>query len=262
MRRIIANIEEINAAYLKGRVAALALQQQTSQEHFPDLIWSLTEGSEWAEIFSGIRDHDEATIRRLLRKALDAPLDPRLETDATYEGRNTRFELLIGARFHLAEASASLGGLVDVSVNHAGFRLHVECKRPQQEQNVRKRTAEACAQLVNRFADETHPNPVGMVAVSISKAITGEKMLYVERETDIEPTLTNEAERIWQSYCQAIIKQADPRVIGLICHISTPTTIRTQGGLIAASQFDVFPRNVDGVLPLSGNDLRSLLRCL
>jgi hypothetical protein len=151
LRRIISNIEEINTAYLKGREAALALQQQSTEEHFRELIWSLTEGNEWAEIFPGIRNHDEATIRRVLRKALDAPLDPQLETESTFEGRNTRFELLLGARFQLAGASATLGGPADVSIDHAGFRLHVECKRPQQEQNISKRTAEACAQLLHRF---------------------------------------------------------------------------------------------------------------
>jgi hypothetical protein len=263
LRRIIANIEEINTACLKGRDAALALQQQATEEHFRELIWSLTEGNEWAESFPGIRNHDEATIRRLLRKALDAPLDPKLETDATFEARNTRFELLLGARFHLAGASAMLGGPADVSIDHAGFRLHVECKRPQEEQNISRRTAEGCTQLLNRFEVETHPNPVGMVAVSTSKALSGGmKMLFVERDRDLAPSLTIEAERIWESYCKPIIGRADRRVVGLICHVFTPAFIRTQGRLIAASQFDIFPRNIDEVLPLSGDDLRILLRCL
>ena len=156
-----------------------------------------------------------------------------------------------------------LGGLADLSVNHAGFRLYVECKRPQREQNISKRTAEACAQLLNRFKADTHPNLVGMVAVSISKGLTaGKRMLFVERERDIEPSLSIEAERIWGSYCGAIIQEQDPRVIGLMCHLFTPTFICTQGRLIVASQFDVFPRNVDGVLPLSGDEFRLLLKRL
>jgi hypothetical protein len=193
---------------------------------------------------------------------MKAPVDPRFETDSTYEARNTKFELLLGARFHLAGGAVTMGGLADLCVNRAGFRLYVECKRPQGEQKIRKRTAEACAQLLNRFNAETHPNPVGMVAISVSRALTGgEKMLYVDREADIESTLTQEAERIRRSYCGAI-SEADPRVIGLICHSFTPTLIRPERRLVAASQFDIFPRNVDDVLPLSRDDLRILLRCL
>jgi hypothetical protein len=227
-----------------------------------ELIWSLTEGSEWVDIFRGIKDHDESTMRRLLRKAMKAPLDPRFETDSTFEARNTKFELLLGARFHLAGGPVIMGGLADLCVSRAGFRLYVECKRPQGQQNISKRAAEACAQLLNRFEAETHPNPVGMVAISVSKALSGgEKMLFVDREEDIESTLSQEAERIWQSDCRAV-READPRVIGLICHSFTPTLIRPGRRLIAASQFDIFPRNIDRALPISSDDLRLLLRCL
>ena len=68
LRSIITNIEEIHTACLNGRDAALTLEREATKDHFRELIWSLTEGSEWVDIFRGIKDHDESTMRRLLRK--------------------------------------------------------------------------------------------------------------------------------------------------------------------------------------------------
>jgi hypothetical protein len=102
-----------------------------------------------------------------------------------------------------------------------------------------------------------------MVAASTSKALTGgTKMLFVERERDLAPSLTIEAERIWESYCKPIIERTDRRVMGLICHIFTPAFIRTEGRLIVASQFDVFLGPVANVLPLSGDEFKLLLKRL
>jgi hypothetical protein len=71
-----------------------------------------------------------------MRKAVAGPLDPRLETASTNMGRNTVFELRLGAGFRRAGASVTMGGVADLSIDHAGFRLYVECKRPLGEHNM------------------------------------------------------------------------------------------------------------------------------
>ena len=77
-----------------------------------------------------------------------------------------------------------------------------------------------------------------MVAVSISKALNaGDKMLIVEQENDVERSLAGEAERIYKSYCGAIRREIDLRVIGVICHVFTPVRVRPTGRLITASQY-------------------------
>jgi hypothetical protein len=70
LRSIITNIEEIHTAYLNGRGAALTLEREATEDHFRELIWSLTEGSEWADIFRGIRNHD---LAQALTKSNESP---------------------------------------------------------------------------------------------------------------------------------------------------------------------------------------------
>jgi hypothetical protein len=70
-------------------------------------------------------------MRRLMSKAVIGPLDPGIEDDSTNVGRNTTFELTLGARFHQFGKRVRLGAAADLSVDHAGFWLYVECKRPQ-----------------------------------------------------------------------------------------------------------------------------------
>lgn len=164
IRHGLANIKEIERACSQGRAAALELERGP---RLPELIWSLVEGAELSEIFRGIRGYDEAVVKRLMRKAVNGPLDPRVETQNSNEGRNTLFELRLGAALRAAGASVTLGGLADLIVDHAGFRLYVECKRPLGEHNIARRADEACSQLRARFDADSHPNAVGMVAISV-----------------------------------------------------------------------------------------------
>jgi hypothetical protein len=261
--RIITNIEEIHDACSRGREAALALERDAGPVHFPELIWSLTEGNEWAEIFSGIREHRDESMCRLLRKAMRAPVDPRFENSSTHQGRDTTFELYLGARFSLAGSWPTLGGAADISLDRSGFRLYVECKRPQYERNIRTRTFEAYRQLLDRFQSERHLNPVGVIAVSASKVLSGgTNILFVDDERQIEPTLAVEANRIRTS-CFDAISCMDSRVVGFICHIFTPVLINPPRKLTVASQPYFFPRDgLDRILPISHHELRTLLASL
>jgi len=253
LRGAIANIREIENACAQGRAATLE-----TESRLPELVWSLVEGAEFAEIFRGIRGYDPAVVKRLMRKAVAGPLDPRLENAKTNMGRNTVFELRLGARFRLAGASVSMGGVADLSIDHSGFRLYIECKRPLGEHNIARRFDEGMAQLRDRFRADPHPNLVGMVAMSISKALKGTQMLVVDREEDLRPSLSAEAERAYESYCGAIYNEVDLRIVGAICHVFTPAHVRTSGRLIAASQFDVFfPGHLSN--PATSHGLKTLL---
>lgn len=259
IRLALANIRQIDMACSQGRTAALELERDP---RLPELIWSLVEGAEFSEIFHGIRGYDEAVVRRLMRKAVNGPVDPRMETQNSNEPRNTLFELRLGAALHAAGASITLGGLADLVVDHVGFRLYVECKRPLGEHNTARRADEACSQLRARFDADSHPNAVGMVAISTSRSLNagGNKMLFVKRESDIEPSLTRDLQRIYDSHCSAVRTQVDPRIIGVICHVFTPVLVQTTRRLIAASQFDIFlGDHLGDVLPVTGDKLKALL---
>jgi hypothetical protein len=197
IRGTIANIREIELACAQGSAKVL-----DTDPRLPELVWSLVEGAEFADIFPEIRDDDPAVVKRLMLKAVTGPLDPRFETSCTNIGRNTVFELRLGAAFRRAGASVvKMGGLADLAIDHVGSRLYVECKRPVGEHTIERNVEEALAQLRERFTIDSHSNMVGMVAVSISKALNaGDKMLIVEQENDVERSLAGEAERIYKSY--------------------------------------------------------------
>ncbi len=199
LRGIISNVREIEKACSEGRARALE-----TDPRLPELVWSLVEGAEFAEIFQGIQGYDPAIVKKLMRKAMTGPLDPKLETAKTNIGRNTVFELRLGAGFRRRCAAVTMGRVADLSIDHAGFRLYVECKRPFGEHNIARRFEEGCAQLRARFNSDPHSNLVGMVAVSISKALKGEQMLVVDREEDLQPSLSAEAERAYKLYCKSI----------------------------------------------------------
>lgn len=99
-----------------------------------------------------------------------------------------------------------------------------------------------------------------MVAVSISKALKGEQMLVVDREEDLQPSLTAEAQRAYKSYCSSIHSEIDLRIVGTIGHVFAPARIRVTGRLVAASQFDVFLRgHLQNVLPVTSDAFKNLL---
>lgn len=120
LRGVIANIREVEKACSEGRAKALE-----TDPRLPELVWSLVEGAEFGEIFRGIRDYDPAVVKKLMRRAITGPLDPKLENASTNVGRNTVFELRLGAGFRQVGACTTMGGVADLSIDHAGFRLYV-----------------------------------------------------------------------------------------------------------------------------------------
>ena len=63
-----------------------------------ELVSSLVEGLEFAEIFHGIRGDDPEIVKGLMQKALKGPIQPIKESSTATSniGRNITFELLLG----------------------------------------------------------------------------------------------------------------------------------------------------------------------
>ncbi len=232
------------------------------------LVWSLIEGQEFAEIFRGIAGYDPEVVRELMRKALKGPLRPEDETDNSNQARNITFELLLGSRFRRAGANPTLGKQADISIDHFGSHVYVECKRPRSEQRIEDNIARALGQLRDRFASDPRPDSsAGLVAISISKAVNPEsKWLCVDKEADIEPNLTREAEQIHAQYGRDYERRSDRRIIGMLYHILAPVRVRGHDGLplFAASQIDVWldKGGVRKVFPVSVDELGQVLKRL
>jgi len=256
LRGIIANLREIEKARAENRLLSLNTHPRVSE-----LVWSVVEGQEFAEIFRGIRGYDPQIVKALMRRALKGPLHPNNETTRSNFARNTIFELLLGARLRRAGASVTLGQEADLLIDCAGGRLYIECKRPLYERTIEENVAEARSQLRRRFDADPHPNSLGgLVAISISKAINpGLNWFMVDEEKDVEQ-LTRDVNRIHEQYCRDYDRQIDPRLLGMLYHIFTPVMVR-KAGLFCAFHFEIFlvTSGWQTVFPLSGDALKQFL---
>ena len=254
LRQIIAKIGEIEDARLRGSVDALY-----KRPDLPELVWSLVEGQEFIEIFRGLRGYDSAIMRDLLEKALRGPMNPARETNASNIGRNTAFELRLGSGLRRAGGTVTLGGDADVILDYAGARIYFECKRPFYQHNVPANTEKALSQLQRRL-DAEKRTAVGFVAVSVSKALNPGTNLYSVESYDALQGLSSETMRIHAQNRLSKERVADVRICGIIYHIFTPALVKNEG-LFVASQWDLFPDNVNltAMLPIGGESLKAFL---
>lgn len=258
LRCLTAKLREIEAARGAGTLASLNTRPDVTE-----LVWSAVEGQEFADIFRGIRGYDAAVVKRLLQKALKGPLQPLHETsDGSNAGRNTIFELRLGAGLRRAGASVTLGHQADLLIDHAGAHIYVECKRPFYEHSVRRNIMKARSQLRRRFATDQHNLTVGIVAISVSKAINpGSNMFVVDDDQGLEE-LANDVNRLHKLYGSDYDRLIDPRLVGILYHLFTPALVRKNGILVAASHVDIF-LNTPGlqtIFPISeGEPLKKLL---
>lgn len=234
LRRIITKLHEIESARVQGTLAVLHRRPDVV-----DLVWSLVEGQEFADIFQGIRDYDPVIVKSLMQKVLKGPLHPLQETYRSNLGRNTTFELRLGAALRRVGATVALGQRADLCIDHGGVHVYVECKRPFSEQGIRQNIVKARAQLQQRFRSDPHPVTVGLVAISVSKALNiGSKMFLVNDAQSVHD-LTNDVQRLHKLYGGGYDRLVDLRLIGILYHVFTPILVKTSG-LVAASHSEVF----------------------
>ncbi len=255
LRGVMAKLKEMEVARIQNRLLSLNKRADVAE-----LVWSLVEGQEFADIFRGIRDYNPMIIKKLLQKALKGPLHPGHETGVSNVGRNTVFELRLGAALRQAGATVSLGQQADIMIDHGGAHIYIECKRPFYEHSIRQNVMRARAQLQQRLDADPHQPTVGVVAISVSKAVNpGSNMFVVNDDRDLR-SLSQEAERLHKQYSSDYDRLLDPRLIGMAYHLFTPALLRKKGLLIAASQVDIFLDNpsIQTMLPVSGETLKKL----
>src|SRR5713226_6092627 len=169
-----------------------------------------------------VHNYDPVITKKLLQKALKGPLHPGHETAGSNIGRNTVFELRLGAALRQAGANVTLGQQADIMIDHAGAHIYIECKRPFYEHNIRQNVMRARAQLRQRLDTDPHQPTVGMVAISVSKAVNpGSNMFVVNDDSDLR-SLSQEAERLHRQYSRDYDRLLHPRLIGVVYHLFTP----------------------------------------
>jgi len=135
---IIANLKEIEQARAENQLASLNAHPRVAE-----LVWSVVEAQELADIFRSLQGYEPQVMKRLMQKALTGPLQPIHETLNSNIARNTVFELALGARLRRAAAGVTMRQQADLLVDHAGARLYIECKRPLYEHSIRRNIEKA-----------------------------------------------------------------------------------------------------------------------
>ena len=235
LRRMIARLREIEEARVQGTLAELHTRPDVVE-----LVWSAVEAQEFADIFHGICDYDSTTVRSLMQKALRGPPHPVQETaDRSNLGRNTTFELHLGAALRRAGASVTLGQRADLCIDHGGAHVYVECKRPFSEHGIRRNITRARAQLQQSFGCDAHPVTLGLVAISVSKALNPGSNMFLVDDAESLRSLTDDVQRLHMLYGSDYDRLVDLRLIGLLYHVFTPALVKNSG-LVAASHSEIF----------------------
>jgi hypothetical protein len=258
----IADLHELNEAHREGRTAELKHRTQ-------DLVWCVVEGWQLASIFEGISDYDPKILKKQLLKALRGPRTPIDESTSSNVGRNTLFELLLGAQFRRAGANITIGQEADLRLDYNEARLYVECKRPLFAHSIPANVARARHQLQYRFKSERRTNRRvgelgGLVAISISKALnSGEKWFVVDDENGLQ-SLGNDIARIRRLYPDDHNSQGDHRLIGIFYHLFTPAYVRSTKRLTCATETHLFvvKESLQESFPVSAEPLKQMLQNL
>lgn len=146
LRGMIANIRQLERARAENRLLLF-----NAHPRLVEIVWSLVEGQEFANIFRGLRGYDTEILKPLMEKAVSGPVQPINERETSRIARNTVFELTLGARLRQAGEQVILGEQADVVINHAASNVYIECKRPRDENTIAQNLVKARRQLQQRF---------------------------------------------------------------------------------------------------------------
>jgi len=259
LRQLAKNVATIDAALKAGTLISLE-----EREDVEDLVWSLVDAQEFVKIYEGLKDEPPDVIKPLFRKALQGTLHPGRETSYKSNiGRNTAFELRLAAGLRKAGAQVQLGQRADLIIDHAGVRVYVECKRPFVSSTIRANIEEARKQLRNRLNADAHPLCIGLVAISVSRAINPGSRLFVADAPNALQNLTNDLLQIHRENSADLYNLPDLRLAGILYHIYTPAYVKSVPLLTAAGTTVLFLSQaaMRSNFPVSGGEaLKSLLQ--
>jgi hypothetical protein len=228
-----------NIKLLESALSTDTLDEILKRKDSDELVWSLVEGQEFADIYSGFQDDASPALIESLRTTLKGPLHPSAETSTSNRARNTAFQLSLASRLRRQDQSIALEAPADIAWEHEGIRLIIECKRPMVKGKIRRNIDEALGQLRKRFDESA--SEVGLVAVSVSKIVNpGSRFLVVQHEGDLGPSLTDEILRLHGRYSPDYDNWIDLRTVGILYNLFTPAYVRDLQLLTAAQQTAVF----------------------
>lgn len=233
----VAALAEVKAAVDAGKAKELE-----ERADFENLVWASVEGLEFAAVYQGLHPMDRGELEPLFTLALEGPLHPGQElAGTTARGRNTMFQLRLGAGLRGAGARIGFEDPSDVNLELPGGRLLIECKRPYKGQNVLANIEKARGQLHDRLAN-CEPGTGGLVAISVSRVLNpGPRLLVAGDESGLH-RLADDLQLIHRESGNSgnYDRLVDLRLVGVLHHGYTPAYVRDPGLLTFASQTVVY----------------------
>ena len=233
-----------NIRFLADATVRNELEQLRSElglERAREIFWSWVESFEFLKLFKCRQNLDEQDLVRALKRAVEGPTDVFAESanSSTSAGRNYMFELVVAAILACAGLRPRIGK-PDVTADFEGYRLLIECKRPFSYRGIHENVISAGSQLRKRL--KTVPDPaIGLIALSVSKILNaGDKIFEVDRRANLAEALGAEIEAVWQGNKRSFLDLSEPRVMGALVHLSTPTAIKSEHVVLAAGMTHVY----------------------
>src|SRR5579862_9219375 len=153
---------------------------------WPRVANALYEANEYATIHRSFADgrHD-AFVSARLEALAGGPLSYADENSSSgNRPRNLMFELLVGARLVDSGLGLVPSDRTDVESTIERVRLVIECKRPQTEAKIERRTKDARDQLLAKMAEGAGDSALGIVALDLTKVTNPEFDLLVRMPAD------------------------------------------------------------------------------
>lgn len=191
-----------------------------------EYYFAITEAFEFSEILEAFQHEPAQVLGPKLRRALKGPFLPFHETNENSEGRNTMFELALGAEFRLLGTSVSIGD-PDLIFTFNDIPFCLECKRPSAEHAIRSNALGAAGQLKAKLDQPEQKAAFGIIAISASRILNpGTKIFATPTERGKEglgnklEALMRENERHW-----ARRDDLHPRISAVLFHVATPAAV-------------------------------------
>jgi hypothetical protein len=193
-----------------------------------DYYFSIVEALEFADIFDAFKDAPHAEIAPVLSRALDGPARPADENQNNASGRNTMFELALGAEMKLRGAAVKLG---DPDLTLEGEqRFVIECKRPARESSIRANIRGAADQLALKLDRAENRGALGMIAVSLARIHNPGTKIFVTKTQEGKEILGDKLALSMRQHESDWRKKHDfsSRICAVLFNVVTPAAIGDQ----------------------------------
>lgn len=230
-------------------------QTEANAEKRRELMWSLADSMEFTDSIANLRGIGCEIPREVLKRALDGPMDLTLENLNSNHARNAMFEIAVAGRLAKRGLVPRLGGEPDVVSTLEDRNILIQCKRVFSEKSLDDNLRDAARQLKRDLMRSSNPRDCGIVAISISRVFNqGEKLLVVGNEAALRKKLDEEVDVVRNRCTRRYKDLNDPRIAGILYHVSTPAYLEEIGLFMAAHSVTIHP------IPLKSD--RALLKKL